>query len=66
MTRAENTVVKQVRSAVSTSLPGWVIWGGAIPVAPGDLAVGDRVQVLDPVLLRRVPRVLGGLPGFRR
>jgi hypothetical protein len=31
----------------------------------GDLAIGDRVQVLDPCFLRRVLRVLGGLPGFQ-
>ena len=29
------------------------------------LAVGDRVQMLDPGLLRRVPGVLGGFPGFQ-
>jgi hypothetical protein len=32
--------------------------------ARGHLAVGDRVQALDPGLLRRVARVLGGLPGL--
>ena len=30
-----------------------------------DLAVGDRIQVLDPGLLHRVVRVGGGLPGFQ-
>jgi hypothetical protein len=36
-----------------------------VAVRRGDLAVGDRVQVLDPCFLRRVLRVLGGLPGFQ-
>jgi hypothetical protein len=30
-----------------------------------DLAVGDRIQVLDPGLLDRIVRVGGGLPGFQ-
>ena len=30
-----------------------------------DLAVGDRIQVLDPGLLHRVVRVFGDLPGFQ-
>ena len=33
--------------------------------APGRLTVGDRVQVLDPGLFRRVARVFGGFPGFQ-
>jgi hypothetical protein len=37
-----------------------------VAVIWGDFAVGDRVQLLDPGLLLRVPRVLGGLPRFSR
>ena len=36
-----------------------------VAVRRGDLPVGDRVQLLDPGLLLRVLRVLGGLPGFQ-
>ena len=36
-----------------------------VAVRRGDLPVGDRVQVLDAGLLRRVLRVFGGLPGFQ-
>src|SRR5580704_19253580 len=36
-----------------------------VAVLRGDLAVGDRVQVLYPRLLLRIARVFGGLPGFQ-
>jgi hypothetical protein len=36
-----------------------------VAVLRGDLAVGDRVQLLDPGLLLRLPRIFRGFPGFQ-